>query len=555
MELEESELIDDPDCLGGLTRTARAPQRVKQSFAYEYSFDGRQETKVRAGEKCSFAHDWSMNATVAELDLDAGLALLIVSNRQGPPPDRLSVAPEELTLGKVLAGAVERVVSRWWATGRLPGQLEDLLFRRRPRFLRNPEGPIIPEGAGTLEGSIAAVLDMRSTSLCVQGPPGSGKTYSGARMIVALLRQGKRVGITSNSHRAINVLLSEAWQAALAAGLHVRAAKVCKEEDQMEGLPSGFCQIASGRDLFEAEDLPQLIGGTAFAFTCEAAESTLDYLFVDEAGQVSLANLVAMAPAAQNVVLLGDQMQLGQPIQGSHPGESGLSALEYLLQGQATVPPDFGIFLSLTWRLHPQLCSFISGAVYEDRLECEPHTIERVLVGGGHPPEWLARTAGLIYEPVEHDGNVYESVEEEDRIAELVRDLLGLRLRTGNGVDRALTHADILVVAPYNLQVRRLARRLAPVRVGTVDKFQGQEAAVVIFSMCASSGDASPRGVEFLFSRNRLNVAISRAQTLAIVVASPTLVQTSCSSIKQIRLVNVYCRAAEEGHVEAGVAV
>jgi uncharacterized protein len=137
MEMEESELIDDPDCLGGLTRTARTPERVKRSFAYEYSFDGRQETKVRAGEKCTFAHDWSMNATVAELDLDAGLALLVVSNRQGPPPDRLSVSPEELTLGKVLAEAVERVVSRWWATGRLPGSLEDFLFRRRPRFLRN----------------------------------------------------------------------------------------------------------------------------------------------------------------------------------------------------------------------------------------------------------------------------------------------------------------------------------------------------------------------------------------------------------------------------------
>ena len=554
MEMEESDLIDDPDCLGGLTRTARAAEGIRKSFAYEYSFDCRQETKVRAGEKCTFAHDWSKHATVAELDLDGGRILLVVSKNQGCPPDRLSVAPDEPTLGKILAAAVERVVSRWRTTGQLPGSLEDLLFRRRPRFLRNLEGPIIPEGVDTLEGAIAAVLDMRSTSLCVQGPPGSGKTYTGARMIVALLRQGKRVGIASNSHRAINVLLFEAWQATVAAGLHVRAAKICRESADMDGLPSGFEQIASGRDLFLAEDLPQLIGGTVFAFGCEAAESTLDYLFVDEAGQVSVANIVAMAPAAQNIVLLGDQMQLGQPIQGSHPGDSGLSALEYLLQGQATVPPDFGIFLPRTWRLHPQLCSFISGAVYEDRLGCQPHTVERVLVAGASPPGWLARAAGLIYEPVAHDGNVYESVEEEARIAELVSDLVGLRLRTGTGVDRALTPADILVVAPYNLQVRRLARRLDPVRVGTVDKFQGQEAAVVIFSMCASSGDASPRGVEFLFSRSRLNVAISRAQTLAIVVASPSLVQTNCSSIKQIRLVNMYCRAVAEGHVEVGVA-
>jgi uncharacterized protein len=162
----------------------------------------------------------------------------------------------------------------------------------------------------------------------------------------------------------------------------------------------------------------------------------------------------------------------------------------------------------------------------------------------------LTCPAGLIYVPVAHDCNVYESAEEEDRIAGLVRDLLALRLRTKGGGVRQIVASDILVVAPYNLQVRRLTRRLAPIRVGTVDKFQGQEAAVVIFSMCASSGDSSPRGIEFLFNRNRLNVAISRAETLAIVVASPALVNTRCSSIEQMRLVNVYCRAVEEGATE-----
>ena len=174
---------------------------------------------------------------------------------------------------------------------------------------------------------------------------------------------------------------------------------------------------------------------------------------------------------------------------------------------------------------------------------------------GPNPPEWLSRNAGLICVPVEHEGNVYESEEEEDRIAALARDLMTLRLRTKDGSLRPLTGADILVVAPYNLQIRRLERRLAPIRVGTVDKFQGQEAPVVIFSMCASSGDSSPRGIEFLFSRNRLNVAISRAQTMAVVVGSPALVRTRCSSVDQIRLVNVYCRAVEEGTASAGALV
>jgi uncharacterized protein len=543
----QNELIEDPDCLAGLQRTTLAPQKVKQSHLYEYTFDARQETKVREEEKCEFTHDWKKHATVTELDLDNGRAVLKVSMRQGVPPDRLSIAPEEVMLGKVLAPAVERVVNRWRETGRLPGAIDDFLFRRRPRLLRNLEGPIIQEGVDPLQGAIDAVLDMRATTLCVQGPPGSGKTYTGARMIAALLRAGKRVGIASNSHRAINVLLGEAWLAALELGLNPDTAKVGNDDDHLAGLPPEIPRVDNGRKLFEGESLPDLIGGTVFAFIDTAAEGALDYLFVDEAGQVSVANLVAMAPAAVNLILLGDQMQLGQPIQGSHPGESGLSVLEYLLQGHATIPLDFGIFLSRSWRLHPEICRFISGAVYEGRLDSEPHTVERVLVTGNHPPDWLPCTAGLVYAPVEHEGNVFESAEEETRIAAMLQDLLGLRLRGKDGTVRPLVAEDVLVVAPYNLQVRRLGRRLGGVRVGSVDRFQGQEAPVVIFSMCASSGDASPRGVEFLFSRNRLNVAISRAETLAIIVANPELVRARCSSIEQMALVNVYCRAAAEG--------
>jgi uncharacterized protein len=364
-------------------------------------------------------------------------------------------------------------------------------------------------------------------------------------MIAALMKAGKRVGIVSNSHRAINLLLREAWCESKKSGFRGQAVKVCRDEEDLAGLPDEIQQIEKGRDLFGGGAIPQLIGATAFAFSCEEAQGALDYLFVDEAGQVSLANLVAMAPAANNLVLLGDQMQLGQPIQGSHPGESGLSTLEYLLQGHPTVSDDFGIFLPRTWRMHPDICHFISSAVYEERLDYQPHTAARVLTG--KVPEWLDRPAGLVYVPVEHEGNVYESVEEEGRIANLVKDLLRVSIRSANGTVRRLTPDDILIVAPYNLQVRRLERRLPGIRVGSVDKFQGQEAAVVILSMCASTGDPSPRGIEFLFNHNRLNVAISRAQTMAIVVGCPALLRTTFTTIEQMRLVNLYCRAVQEG--------
>jgi uncharacterized protein len=547
-KMDLQKLMDDPDCLGGLVRTATPPQplpRPRRSTSYEFSFDPHQETKIRQGDSCAFAHDWKQTARVQEIDFDRGTISLLIATTRGAPPDRLSLGPDERTLTKQLAEAVERVVKRWREHGDLPSALSDFLLRQRPRLIDNLEGRLLPANNDIVEAALHVALSMRRTTLCVQGPPGCGKTYVGSRVIAGLLAAGKRVGIASNSHRAINLLLSGAIDAAQKQGLHPEAAKVCRDEADMEGLPDGVVQIGGGKEVFAMAQLPQLIGGTAYAFSCEGADGRLDYLFIDEGGQVSLANLVAMSSCAQNIVLLGDQMQLGQPIQGSHPAESGLSALEYLLQGRATVPDDFGIFLPRTWRLHPEICRFISGAVYEDRLECEPHTADRVLVG--ELPIWLSCRAGLMYVPVEHEGNVYDSVEEENRIAELVADLLRVRVRSDAGTVRRLTPDDILIVAPYNLQVRRLERRLPNIRIGSVDKFQGQEAPVVIFSMCASAGDSSPRGIEFLFNRNRLNVAISRAQTLAVVVGNPALVRTGCTTIDQMKLVNVYCRAVQEG--------
>jgi len=273
----------------------------------------------------------------------------------------------------------------------------------------------------------------------------------------------------------------------------------------------------------------------------------LDVLFVDEAGQVSLANLTAVSRSSENLVLLGDQMQLGQPIQGSHPGESGLSALEFFLRDSSTIPDDLGIFLSKTWRLHPGICEFISGAVYEDRLRAKEHTAERVLLPGATDGR-VDREAGILFLPVEHEGNTQASEEEVGVIAEVTRELLGREWTPRAGESRKLELGDLLFVAPYNMQVRRLRQALPDgARVGSVDKFQGQEAPVVIVSMCASPGEAAPRGMEFLLNRNRLNVAISRAQSLAIVVGDPRLALSPGSTVEGLRRLNLYCRILDAG--------
>jgi superfamily I DNA and/or RNA helicase len=268
----------------------------------------------------------------------------------------------------------------------------------------------------------------------------------------------------------------------------------------------------------------------------------LDYLFIDEAGQLSLADTVAMGTAATNVVLLGDPQQLPQIQQGIHPGNAGRSALEHLLNDAATVPEDRGIFQELTYRMHPAVCAYISELAYDGRLRSAEGCERQVMVSDG------LKGAGIRCIPVPHDGNAQASQEEAEAIRREVELLLaGGTFTTSTGKTRPLTAADILVVAPYNMQVRCLRERLPEgVDVGTVDKFQGREAPVVFFSMASSSDDDAPRGLEFLFSRNRLNVAVSRARALAVVVCSPALLRARCSTLEQMRLVNNLCRFAED---------
>ena len=286
-----------------------------------------------------------------------------------------------------------------------------------------------------------------------------------------------------------------------------------------------------------------VVGGTAWVFSREELESKFDYLFIDEAGQFSLANVVGTGLSANNIVLVGDQMQLSQPSQGTHPGESGQSALDYLLDGKATIPPEFGIFLEQTWRMHPKICGFISKAIYEDRLISHPGTKKQRIHLSDSDSVIVSRDAGIVFVPVEHEGNSQRSEEEADVIERIVSELVGKTVSTFDGEEqKSLTLEDILLVAPFNMQVRLLQDRLGEqARVGSVDKFQGQEAHAVIISMCSSTLEDSPRGAEFLLDPNRINVAVSRARSLAIVVGSPEIMRARCKTIKEMKLLNLYC--------------
>ena len=359
-----------------------------------------------------------------------------------------------------------------------------------------------------------------------------------------LLARGHRVGVTSNSHKVIHNLLDGVEKRANARGLKflgLYKASGMTPGSEFEG--SQIETMTNTDDILENLDSAevQLFAGTAWLFSDPGFEAQLDYLFVDEASQVATANLVAMATSAKNIVLLGDQMQLGQPIQGVHPGETGLSALDFLLEGRATIPPDLGVFLATTWRMHPDVCRFISEAVYEGRLHPELKNAEQrlILKPNAHP---ALRPTGLVFVPALHDTCSQSSEEEAQIVLALFQSLLAQRYRDRDGVEHDMTLDNILIVAPFNMQVNLLRRTLPEgARVGTVDKFQGQEAEAVIVSMTTSNADTMPRHIEFLYSKNRLNVAISRARSLALLVASPALADIPCATVEQMGLVNLMC--------------
>ncbi len=552
-EMEEEQLIDDLACLGSLERTSQPPEPIKRSLLYEYQFDPNQDTKLAAGSRCIYAHDLASKTTIEKFDPEQGLLAVKLGAKREAPPNRLSLIPDEYVNAGVIKDSIFRTVQGWKESGDLQPALSDFLFRRRPRIQGNESGPLIPAGSDILEATARVVAGMEDTTLCIQGPPGTGKSYNAAHVIIELIRTGKRVGISSNSHKAINNLMDHLARAATKQKVHLSAIKVGGDaaDPSLEHASIKHVSSFSGVDL-SPEAGVQVVGATAWGFSREGAVGEFDYLFVDEAGQVSVANLVGMAASTRNIVLIGDQMQLSQPIQGSHPGESGLSCLDYLLQKHQTIPADLGIFLGQTWRMHPTICEFVSSAIYEGRLHSLPETENRVVQVPSNGGQRIKDEAGIVFVPVEHEGNTQGSEEEVQAILEISGELLGRQLGGLDGKPvKPLTLDDILFVAPYNMQVRMLRDALgSDARIGTIDKFQGQEAPVVVISMCSSDAHSSLRGLEFVLNRNRLNVAISRAQSLVIVVANEKMARARCNTMEQMRLVNLFCRIVQNGETD-----
>lgn len=545
-DMAREELLEDIESLAGLTRTTQPPVPEKRSFLYQYRFP-EQETKLRIGSQGMVVE--TLNAiTLHELDMENRLATFKATAERQPPED-FDMGPGGPINTKVIRKALFRYADAVLAGGGHFQAVEDFLFRRSPRVIGLEAGTaLLAAELDPLDAVKQVVRNLDHSVLFIQGPPGAGKTYTGSHLIVDLLQAGKRVGITSNSHHAINNLLAAIETCAEASGFNFVGLKKSTQGAE-DSRFTGRCitSLEDNTKLLAAWNSgARLVAGTAWLFADEAFSEALDYLFIDEAGQVSVANLVAMGMSARSLVLMGDQMQLSQPIKGAHPGRSGDSILDYLLDGVATIPADRGVFLAQTWRMHPEVCSFISDAVYDGQLTSAPGTERQVLVLDGERPE--IPDCGLYFCAVEHDANSQSSEEEAAVVHDLYSYFLGQTYVDKDGEVRRVDVDNILVVAPYNLQVQLLKRELpAGARVGTVDKFQGQEAEIVIVSMATSNEDYLPRDIGFLYSKNRLNVAVSRAKTLACVIASPALTAIRCKTPEEMSLVNTLCKVVKSG--------
>ncbi|HAP39398.1 MAG TPA: helicase [Nitrospira sp.] len=550
-------LRDDPACIEGVEAVGDAVPD-KQSLVQTYRFDPAQECKLAAGDnsKVMFTHNLDAKLTLSSLDAARGRLELKLGKKSlnekfgGAFPQEGSLLPHEHISSAVIQAALAEVAARH-LSDELPSPVAALLNRRPP------PGLIGQSGESSTDIAIRVAGAMSGDCLVIQGPPGTGKTYTASRVIASLLAAGRKIGVASNSHKAVVNLLLACGDAVRGNGGRLQGVKVGGEADGPLFTDNPDVHHAPDSGAAQASYRGGVIGGTAWLFTRPEWDGALDFLFIDEAGQVALANAIAMARCAQNLVLLGDQMQLEQPVQGSHPGDAGLSALQYALKDtdmsrpdapifHAVVPPEAGLFLGESRRMHPSVCRFISESIYGGRLGSHADCARQRIALPTNPSDFVTSESGIVFSGVEHDGNIQQSDEEVARVLAIYQELKGRSYTAKDGSTKPLTLEHFLFIAPYNAQVRRLQEALPDgARVGSVDRFQGQEAPVCILSLCSSYGEYGSRGLGFILDRNRINVAMSRAQCLAVVVADPRIAGSVPGSLDDMMLLNLFCKLVQ----------
>ncbi|MDX2505739.1 MAG: TM0106 family RecB-like putative nuclease [Gammaproteobacteria bacterium] len=536
-ELSAEDLLDERAGLSGLNYLDTVGGTAKCPIQ-RYSFSP-QESELRGGEAINI-YGGDKLGVIEAISIDD---LTVDIKKRG---DSASIHPNAVFAHKVIdtqvmADALVRIAEYVVANG-MSGKgsylaARDLLLKEAPRL----NGDVIrPDGDTTLDAAIRLCGKLTEGYFPIQGPPGAGKTFTAAHMICEYIQQGKTVGITANSHKVIRNLINGAIESADELGIELQC---CHKASEVEDPTHRLLIVRRNEDLLGALGSSVHVGGgTAWLWSREDAFEAVDVLFVDEAAQMSLANVLAVSQAAIALVLIGDPQQLDQPMQGSHPDGTDVSALNHILGDDQIISPDQGLFLEETWRLHPKICEFTSNLFYAGKLKSTKGLEQQVIKSGGP-----IHGFGLRYLPVEHNGNQNCSPEEAQVIGDLVKVILdcGATWTDRHGKDQVVTLNDILIITPYNAQVFEIDKHLPGAHIGTVDKFQGQEAPISIYSTASSSHADAPRGMEFLYSLNRLNVATSRAKCLTILVGSPLIFEAECHTPRQMKLANAFCSYVE----------
>ena len=574
---DTQKFLEDADCLGGLQIIGEVGE-IKRSIIWRFSFPTDQDFKIKVGDEVFdplsahtelFVDDAEGErkfptpkkvGEVVVIDEINGFIDVKRGKGQGPPTAS-NFMPSARVADEKIRKALQRLAQALINDeGSLDSQFAaawSLLRLRKSKFRSGASlAPLDNESASNRFIRLAPLLD--ESYLVVQGPPGSGKTWALARAVIECVIAGQKVGLCAFKHETLKSMIDAIVEALndpkisarlKSSSTNLKIMRKIERDEKPADETITVTEVDKNQQIFDAieSNSHNVFAGTAWVFTDEKAPQ-LDVIFIDEAGQMSLANAVGVSTAAKSLVLVGDPQQLAQPGKGSHPlmpeeatelypfGATA-SALQHVLKNNETVPDDEGIFLDVTQRLHPEICKFISEAMYNGRLENAPHCNKRsiIMATGAHE-------SGIRWCPVEHEGNKMYSTEEVDAIKNIVSQFVGSSVINKSGEVRTLSEADIMIVAPYNSQVNDLKVALPDCKVGTVDKFQGLESPIVILSLTASSSEDVPRGMDFLYSTNRFNVAVSRAKTLCIVVGSPRLLAARCNSVRQLQLVNVLCR-------------
>ena len=541
------ELEDDTECIANSVLIDDKPKVTEDGFIYSYRFND-QNYKLKEGKSAFDAHQIKGLGTIYSIEEnfpDKNILKILVSKRR-----KNVEMPSLLTLGNTMPPQVhqhDQALNKFLEDyilndGENYKSIMDMLERKEPDIKNIKSGSIlIEEDKDLITQSIEIVKNLNNSYLTIQGPPGTGKTYTSAKIIIELMKAGKKVGVTSNSHEAIKTLLIAIEQQAIDQNYEFSGMRKSKSSDKHEW--KFIRNVTTGKPL--NMESYSLFAGTSWFFVDPRMNKTLDYLFIDEAGQVALGTTIANATSADNLVLIGDQMQLSQPMRAKHEGYAKMSSLDFILGDDDTISADKGIFLNVTRRLNKKICNYISTSFYDSRLTSDPITETRSVNLKLNP----IKDEGLFYVPIDHNGCSQRSDEEADLVEKTYNKIINKEFKVGDTTGK-ISAKDIMVVAPYNAQANNIRERLKKkfkddVRVGTIDLFQGQEAKVVLISMTTSDVESLPRHKDFFFSRNRLNVAISRAECVAIIIFNENLLLASASNIKEMKLINSFCKLLE----------